>query len=166
MPLQQTCMLFCVLNNASFQSFSLFFCVVKMFDHGISLAHRFWGKDAVGKAFTWGNAFGVASAQNLVCCCFDTTSVLKPNCKKKNLFSLSEVTCNTMVCLNAVCLRLVPLHLFVFTLHNLLFSVAKTALSIPPFSILILTLLLLCRTTVNPRDSLARSRSCHFCDAN
>lgn len=69
-----------------FKVFLFFFCVVKMFDHGISLAHRFWGKDAVGKAFTWGNAFGVASAQNLVCCCFDTTSVLKPNCKKKTYF--------------------------------------------------------------------------------
>lgn len=35
------------------------------------------------KAFTQENAFGLASAQNLVCCCSDTTSFSKLVSEKK-----------------------------------------------------------------------------------
>lgn len=82
------------------------------------IGYHFWRKDSLLGALTQGNAFGLASAQNLLRCCFNTTSFLKPSSKKrkrkKNLFSLmSEVMCNAMVCLIAICPRLLPLHLVV-----------------------------------------------------
>lgn len=75
---------------------------------------------------------------------------------------MSEVICNVMVCLDAVSLRLLPLHLYFFLLVLICFFCGRTALSISV--IIILALVLLCRTTVNPRGSGARLL--HFCDVN
>lgn len=50
---------------------------------------------------------------------------------------MSEVICNAMVCLDAVCLRLLPLHLYYyfFLLVLICFFCGRTALSISPFSL-------------------------------